>query len=115
MQKRGYWYNTNTGEVIDVSASRHIQAVVSTPEKFSISKVYIVERYQHHQEPLGFEGKARIEILQEIVKNTDWVRIREYEDRENYRVVVDCNSPYQKDLVLSKFNFPFEYYQINYL
>lgn len=69
-----YWINTKTDEVFMVK-KRHIDFVSENLELFGITKEYIDSKYQEYDEPIGLEGKARKEILQEFLQN-DWIRIR---------------------------------------
>ncbi len=77
----GYWYNGS--EVLDVSASTHIKAIMSDPEKFGIDEKYIQEVYTVFGEPYGIEGKAREEIIKDVSKN-GWIRIRHYARPNDY-------------------------------
>jgi hypothetical protein len=72
-----YWLSPKN-ELISVK-DNHISLVITNPEKFSLSKKYINDKYASYGEPVGQEGKAREDIITELV-NRKWVRIRRYKD-----------------------------------
>ena len=73
MKYRAYWLNDN-GVILPVPKI-HIAEVISTPERFGYTLERIRECYEHHHEPIGHEGNARIEIMSDLIKN-GWVRVR---------------------------------------
>lgn len=70
-----YWLSPNN-KLIPVG-DNHISIVISNPEKFGLKRNYIESKYASYKEPLGQEGKAREEIIKELVSKK-WVRIRRY-------------------------------------
>jgi hypothetical protein len=64
------------GEIIKVKQS-HIAYVIEHPDLFGWTYREISSTYQKHREQVGFEGKARHEILIQIIKK-GWIRIRQY-------------------------------------
>lgn len=102
-QVRGYWFNTATGEIRDVTVTRHIDELVNTPEAFGLTQTEVVEAFQRSQETLGTEGKAREELITRAVSSTDWVRIREYEGREGYWITANARSSVQRPMVEARF------------
>ena len=77
MAGAGY-YIAPSGDIIEVD-TYHIDMVLKHPEKFLMTKKELEEIYKKHNEPLGLEGKAREEVLSNLIKK-GWVRIR-YNDR----------------------------------
>lgn len=71
----GYWFNGS--KVIDVSTSTHIDAILQNPEQFGMDLQQIKDIYKLYDEKLGFEGKARKQIIMEVSKN-GWIRVRKY-------------------------------------
>jgi hypothetical protein len=57
--------------------SCHVATVISHPETFGLTLESITECYARHGEPLGMEGKARTEIILQLVE-LGWIRIRRY-------------------------------------
>jgi hypothetical protein len=54
---------------------KHINDVIKYPKKFGLSKAKIQEVFDRYGEPLGFEGKARNEILVNLIRS-GWIRMR---------------------------------------
>lgn len=71
-----YWINSR-GQILDIGAEKHITQVIRNPEKFGVTKEYIDARYAEHGEMVGTEGKAREEIMKEVMKK-GFIRIRLY-------------------------------------
>lgn len=67
------------GELIDTKGS-HIDTIFRFPQKFGLTKEYIESIYKKYNEPLSLEGKAREEILIELIKK-GWIRIRRYPNK----------------------------------
>lgn len=59
----------------------HIAMVIKAPEKFGITREYIDKKYKEYGEQIGVEGKAREEIIREILKE-GFIRIRKYRNDE---------------------------------
>lgn len=80
-----FWI-TPKGEIIG-SMRSHISMVVSDPSKFGLTRDYIREIYEKYGEKVGFEGKAREEIMKQLISE-GFIRIRKY---GNSGWVVDVN------------------------
>ena len=80
MQGLAYWISPR-GKVIRVTTS-HIAAVIAAPESFKMSTREIVAAYAKYQERIGVEGKAREEVLVDLLRRR-WIRIREHPARWN--------------------------------
>ena len=72
-----YWISPK-GEIIDV-IQKHINTVVSDPEKFGFNEGFIEFVYNNYNEKIGQEGKAREQLMMALF-NQDWIRIRKYRD-----------------------------------
>jgi hypothetical protein len=72
----GFWI---IGEIlIDVSTSSHIKAIIANPDIFKTTHEIIKSIYAEYREPMGFEGKARLEIVRSAIINTGFTRIRQH-------------------------------------
>jgi len=74
MKYRAYWLNTN-GDVVPVETI-HIMEVIKNPERFNYTREQIEAVYTQYKEPMGHEGKAREKIMQNLIKNYGWIRLR---------------------------------------
>lgn len=70
-----YWI-TPDGEVIHVKGRRHIEIIISDPDKFGESLMTITREYKDNNEPLGYEGKARQVIMYRVISR-GYIRIRQ--------------------------------------
>ncbi len=68
-----FWISP-TGEAIPVSIT-HIDIVVKNMTKFGLDKKQVEALYAKHDEPVGFEGKAREDIMIAIMEK-NWIRLR---------------------------------------
>ena len=71
-----YWINPY-GQIINIGAGKHITQVTDAPEKFGVTREYLEAKFKEYGEPWGSEGKAREEIIKEIMKK-GFIRIRLY-------------------------------------
>jgi hypothetical protein len=71
---QAYWVSPS-GSVVPTEGGHHIVSVIANPVKFGYTKEDIVNRYQKYGETLGKEGKAREEIMVELMKK-NWIRLR---------------------------------------
>jgi hypothetical protein len=70
-----YWIDL-TGKVLPVKGI-HIEEVIDTPEAYGFTLEQIQEVYDKYSETLKWEGKAREEIIEQMLKR-GWIRIRHY-------------------------------------
>jgi len=73
-----FWI-TPDGKVIDCGVKKHIDFVVENPEKFNITKEEIKKLYEKYNEKIGTEGKARQDIILNVIKN-GFIRVRKYKN-----------------------------------
>jgi hypothetical protein len=71
-----YFIHPCEGQVIYVPHS-HISLVISNPEKFDLNFDYIKTIYEKYGEKIGLEGRARREILLNLI-DQGFIRIRKY-------------------------------------
>ncbi len=86
MQGTGYWYRDKL--LYEIKGS-HIDCVIDQPDTFFTTRQDIVDIYKQYNEPLGFEGKARKEL---IIKATThgWIRLRRYLRPSYWSIQCDC-------------------------
>lgn len=72
---RGFWAKGE--ELIDLGTTRsHIRYILDHPDRFDFSREELLDCYKEHGEPIGFEGKARAEIMRRALRG-GWIRVRE--------------------------------------
>jgi hypothetical protein len=64
------------GEIMPVARS-HIAAMIAVPERFGYTRNQVEDAFGRHGERLGQEGKARTELIKDLV-GKGWIRIRLY-------------------------------------
>ena len=57
--------------------SKHIRFILDNPGLFGFRKEELVEIFLKHKEKIGFEGKARAEIIKSAAAE-GWIRVRKY-------------------------------------
>lgn len=77
-QIAAFWISPS-GNIINAGVN-HIDAVIKNPSKFGIKSSYINNLYNKYLEPIGTEGKARENIISELI-NSGWIRIRRYANK----------------------------------
>ncbi len=68
-----YWISPY-GKIVDVP-TYHINHIIQNPTIYGYTEEEINSIYEKHQEPKGLEGKAREEIMSDVI-NKGWIRIR---------------------------------------
>ncbi len=66
----------------------HIQTVIDNPHLFNLSSDYIVSKYAMENEELGVEGRAREQIILELLKD-NYIRIRYYPRKSSWTINVN--------------------------
>jgi hypothetical protein len=76
MKHLAYWISPR-GELAPVegTALKHIDLVWRNPTFFGLNRNVLLAVYEKHQERAGQEGKARQELMAELLRK-DWIRIR---------------------------------------
>ena len=62
------------GKIVEVPR-RHITNILDNPEQYGYTKNELTDTYKKFNEPIGHEGKAREEIMTNLI-NKGWIRIR---------------------------------------
>jgi len=73
---KAYWI-TPDKEILDISVESHISFVTKYPELFDLTREEIETCYQKHAEKLWTEGKAREEIILQLLDKA-FIRVRLY-------------------------------------
>jgi len=73
-QHNAYWLNPR-GKILDIGIGTHIDQVIKSPTSFGLTDRYVRNVYDKHNEPMNLEGKAREELMLELIKD-GYVRIR---------------------------------------
>lgn len=81
--EEAYWISPDS-EIIPVEIS-HIQKVLQIPAVFNLTRKFLEKRYKVHSEKVGLEGKAREEIMTDLI-NEGWIRIR-LKSRPDYWII----------------------------
>ena len=76
MDERAFWIGPD-GTIYPVMRS-HIALVIAEPERFGLNRGEIEAVYKEHHEPLGWEGRAREEIIKGLIAK-GWIRVRQYD------------------------------------
>lgn len=71
-----FWISPK-GQVYGGSTEKHINMIMQSPKKFGYSEEEIDRIYQKYDEPKGVEGKAREEIVRNVILK-GFIRIRRY-------------------------------------
>ena len=79
MKFNAYWLNKNS--IIPVP-NIHIDVVIQNPEKFGYTEDKLREIFKEFNEPYGHEGKAREQIMLNLIQNKGWIRVR-YNPRQD--------------------------------
>lgn len=90
-EKTSYEENHNCGTIafwikdrrIYECESSHIRFLLDNTGLFGFKKEDLVEIFRKHKEKIGFEGKAREEIIRSAVKK-GWIRVRKYVSPKYY-------------------------------
>ena len=90
-----FWI-TPKGETVEVNRT-HIQTVIDHPKKFGLTTDKIKSVYDKYNEPVGQEGKAREEIMVDLIKK-GYLRVRRY-GREGYSINIPKMTKKIKDIL----------------
>jgi hypothetical protein len=89
-----YWISPG-GKLLPV-IGYHISEVVNSPESFGFTEKQVKEIFKKHNEPMGFEGKARQEIMKNLIM-VGWIRVRYYMKNDTYSVELNSLTKRIKD------------------
>ena len=92
---QAYWISPY-GELLEVGTN-HIQLIINNPKVFGYTKDQIKQIYDKYNEPMGVEGKAREEIIKNVVTK-GWLRIRRYNNK-GYSININQMTKKVKDVL----------------
>jgi hypothetical protein len=81
-----YWIGPD-GKILS-NFRLHIQAVIDNPESFGVTENDVKESYAKYQEPMGFEGNARQELMEQVIAR-GWIRIRYNPKTDQFSIELD--------------------------
>ena len=76
LNSKAYWI-TPDNEILDIGLGTHIDMIIKYPDKFNLTKESIITTYQKYNELIGIEGKARYEIIMQLLAD-GFIRARLY-------------------------------------
>lgn len=79
MSHNAFWINQR-GKILDIGLGTHIEQIVKSPKSFGLTDRYVRDVYAKFDEPVNLEGKAREQIMLEVIKD-GFVRIRLVKNR----------------------------------
>lgn len=74
-----YWID-HRGKILNIGSGTHIEQITRHPQKFGISKEAIQSIYKKYNEPMNSEGKAREDIIKQVIRK-GFIRIRLYTNK----------------------------------
>lgn len=93
-QAKVLWYKNKQG----IEGNIHIQIIRDYPEVFDISKEEYNQTFQSYNEPVGTEGKARLKILNKVMRR-GWIRIRYRPELKKWFIeVFELNRDIKRDI-----------------
>ena len=91
-----YWISPS-GKIYDVR-DKHINNIISNPDMFGYTKDEIEKIYKKYKEPMGLEGKAREEIMKDLI-NKGWIRVRFNKKRQQWIIQLNKLDKKRKDIM----------------
>lgn len=96
-----YWISPK-GEIISVGNGTHIDVIIDNPTKFGLTSSEIQSLYDKYGEVLGQEGKAREDLIIQVVKS-GWIRVRRYRN-DGYSINIARLTKKVKDILFDWVN-----------
>jgi hypothetical protein len=87
--RSAFWLSPN-GDIIPVEVT-HISVLIRSPELFGLTLNEVKDAYRRHGEPVGFEGRARGELMRRVLSK-GWIRIR-FRPRTGWTVELENLTP----------------------
>lgn len=91
-----YWISPR-GRILPVT-DKHINIIVDNPLAFGLTMSQVEAIYAEHDETVGHEGKAREQIIIELVKQ-GWIRVRNYIRQNKWSVNIGRLNDKNKDMI----------------
>jgi len=80
MNKKGYWlkeHDVYHTLIVDIGFQSHIRYLIRNHSAFQISREIIETTFAKYKERMGFEGRAREELMTVVLSN-GWIRVRHH-------------------------------------
>ena len=90
-----FWYQSK--KEVHFTDDLHIHFLINNPEIFDVTMEEIITIYRAYDEPLGTEGKARIQLLKKVFRK-GWVRGRYEQQRKTLFLETDNSVKREKEL-----------------
>ena len=104
MKKGGYWLKGKDVYytlIVDIGFHSHIRYLIRNHSAFQISKKNIEKTYAKHKERMGFEGRAREELIKAALAK-GWIRVRHQLSPYDHWII-QCDDISQRKPVISAF------------
>lgn len=98
MKYEAFWIDSNSNKTYPVP-TKHIQMIFDNPERFGFTLEYIKKKFDEHKEPYRYEGRARHELINELLNN-GWIRLRYDPRRHDWKINHNMNDDKLKKYIL---------------
>jgi hypothetical protein len=101
--RNGYWMkNTGVNDIllINIGQKSHISFLNRNPNLFNLSSEEVKRQYACYSEPIGYEGRARNDLMIMALKN-GWIRVRNHKPpQDNW--IIQCGNNEKCMIYVSK-------------
>jgi len=104
MNKGGFWLKETTVYhtlIVDIGFHSHIRYLIRNHSVFQISKATIEKTYAKYNERMGFEGRAREELMITALTN-GWIRVRHHLSPYDHWII-QCDGLKERKKAISGF------------
>jgi len=104
MNKGGYWLKETTVYhtlIVDIGFHSHIRYLIRNHSAFQISKATIEKTYAKYNERMGFEGRAREELMITALTN-GWIRVRHHLSPYDHWII-QCDGLRERKVIIERF------------
>lgn len=90
--ENAYWIDPY-GDFHPVKGGKHIQSILQDPDQFGLKREYVVEKFKKYGEKLGQEGKAREELMVDLMMD-GWIQVRKQKRNNAWTILTSkINNP----------------------
>ena len=104
MNKGGFWLKETTVYhtlIVDIGFHSHIRYLIRNHSAFQISKATIEKNYAKYNERMGFEGRAREELMITALTN-GWIRVRHHLSPYDHWII-QCDGLRERKVITDSF------------
>lgn len=104
MNKGGFWLKETTVYhtlIVDIGFHSHIRYLIRNHSAFQISKATIEKTYAKYNERMGFEGRAREELMITALTN-GWIRVRHHLSPYDHWII-QCDVLKERKAIIFRF------------